>query len=100
TIGIVIMFISCSHKKGIDVCYYLPANYNKNYIVVFFDQENGLPKERADGKKIFRIPESGILYTQEEQQIDRWFSEEYFFVNESNQLTKISPYSHIKSQTG
>jgi len=43
--------------------YLIPENYSGE-ILVFFDQPDGTPLEMEGKKRIYRIPENGILFTQ------------------------------------
>ena len=43
--------------------YLIPDNYSGE-ILVFFDQPNGMPSKIEDKKRIYQIPENGILFTQ------------------------------------
>lgn len=71
-ISFILLIISCSSQhQCIDVKVILPENYQKNYIVIFYNQRNGNPKEVDErGNKIFKIPNTGILYTQDVPQIN------------------------------
>ncbi|QMU65411.1 MAG: hypothetical protein GKR88_14710 [Flavobacteriaceae bacterium] len=61
--GVVFGFISCTYRKAEDIIRLIPEGYIGPVLVVF-DQKNGEPKEYEDGKRVYRIPKSGVLKTQ------------------------------------
>ncbi len=71
--------------RGEDVHVYLPKNYDKNYIIIFYDQEDGKSKERINDDRLYRIPKSGILFTQYSMQRE-WVKYKYFYVNKKGTI--------------
>lgn len=66
---------------------YLPKNYDKNYIIIFYDQKDGVSKERIDGKRLFKIPNSGIFYTQYNMQRE-WVKYKYYYIDDDGTVLK------------
>lgn len=55
------MLLNCnSGDKEVIV---VPKNY-KGYVVITYNQKNGVPAKCEDGKRIYEIPSNGILKTQ------------------------------------
>jgi hypothetical protein len=51
---------------------------------VVFDQENGKEKEYEGIHRVYRIPESGILFTQFSQNEEVYSFQEFFFVDRND----------------
>ncbi|MCX2679362.1 hypothetical protein OOZ15_05350 [Galbibacter sp. EGI 63066] len=56
------IFLSCA-EEGEDSIRLIPKGYEGPVLIVF-NQSKGEPKEYEDGKRVYRIPENGILETQ------------------------------------
>lgn len=56
---------NCAESSEREI-FLLPTNFTGTAVVVF-NQINGTPKEYEDGSRVYRIPKSGILYTQFEK---------------------------------
>lgn len=88
----IILFLtvySCSIKE--DEVYILPKNYI-GYVVIIFDQENGLEKRYKNKARVYEIPSSGVLKTQFEADYG-WsdFPEFYYdIIQENNKI----PYKY------
>lgn len=52
---------SCDKKE--EEIYVLPENYI-GYVIVIYEQENGVEKKYEGDKRVYEIPQSGILKTQ------------------------------------
>lgn len=76
--------------KGEDISIYLPKNYDKNYIIIIYGQKDGIPEEKIGDNRIFRIPKSGLFFTQFNMQRE-WVKYRYYYVNE-----KGNPLKEIK----
>ncbi|MBU8884068.1 hypothetical protein KSK37_13320 [Kaistella sp. DKR-2] len=94
---LVVCLASCTEKRGKDCDIYLPKGFSKNYIIIFYNQKDGVPKEiNKVGKRVYRIPTSGVLFSQFEQQLDVSFKEEVYFLDKNNRLTLIKDYYYSK----
>ena len=60
---LLICISSCAQQKAEDTVRLIPEGYEGSVLVIF-NQEDGEPKEYEDGKRIYRIPENGVLKTQ------------------------------------
>lgn len=82
---------SCSVKKKVDTIWLVPENYIGT-IGVFYDYPNGSPKEFEEDKRVYRIPENGVLKTSFSSDI--WVSNiEVFYVMKDGKRKKIPNYS-------
>jgi len=57
-----LLVFSCT-KKGEDEIYILPKDYTGK-VIILYNQREGSEKEYQAGKRIYHIPENGILKTQ------------------------------------
>lgn len=67
--------------------YLIPEGY-KGTVLVIFNQLNGEKPEYEDGRRIYRIPQTGVLFTQlkDEQGI---INQEYFYISPNGQRRKL-----------
>lgn len=67
--------------------YLIPEGY-KGTVLVIFNQPNGEKPEYEDGRRIYRIPQTGVLFTQlkDEQGI---INQEYFYIAPSGKRQKL-----------
>jgi len=67
--------------------YLIPEGY-KGTVLVIFNQPDGEKPEHEDDRRIYRIPQTGILFTQlkDEQGI---INQEYFYISPSGQKRKL-----------
>lgn len=80
------VFIACS--KGEEEIYVLPANYT-GVIYVVFNQKIGVQQKYKDGKRVYEIPENGILKTQFNNN-EGWRKIPEFYYVDGKKLTSIS----------
>ncbi len=86
-----LMLYSCN--SGDKEVLILPKNYS-GYIVIIYNQENGVPAKYKDGKRIYEIPPDGILKTQFKGNYGlREFTEYYF--EQANPNNKIPSYAEF-----
>ena len=89
-IGYCILFLltinSCA-QQGEDSIRLIPEGY-QGVVLIIFNQEDGEPKEYQDGKRIYRIPENGILKSQFEPNYGIQ-KHQYFYVNSEGEKTEI-----------
>lgn len=58
----ILLFLSCGDQAE-DATILIPENY-VGPVLVIYNQDDGAEKEYKDGKRVYRIPENGILETQ------------------------------------
>jgi hypothetical protein len=63
--------------------YLLPEDF-RGVVYVVFNQENGKEKEYEGIHRVYRIPESGILFTQFSQNEEVYSFQEFFFVDRND----------------
>ncbi len=80
-----LLFISCGENAEKET-FYIPQNYT-GPIAIVFDQKNGVEKEYKDGRRIYRIPKSGVLYTQLSR-VKGILNEKFYYVNSSGEITE------------
>jgi len=81
-----VAFLFIHIRKGEDEIYLIPQGYN-GHIRVHFNEPNGALINYENGKRIYTIPETGILFTNQDE--TNYNSREYYFVNESGNRKKI-----------
>jgi hypothetical protein len=67
--------------------YLIPEGY-KGTVLVIFNQPDGEKPEYEDGRRIYRIPQTGVLFTQlkDEQGI---INQEYFYISPNGERRKL-----------
>lgn len=65
----------------------IPQNYSGN-IYIIYNQKNCVAKEYENDRRIYRIPDNGILLTQFEDEYGR-VDQEYYFVDKVGKRTKL-----------
>lgn len=83
---LLIIFCGCFPKnKCNDVNVILPENYSKNFIIIFYNQQDGADEEWGENEsEIFRIPDSGILYTKAPIQLNCMYKQKTFLLKNGN----------------
>lgn len=56
-----LLLASCQNRE--DEIFVLPQDY-RGYVIVLFNQENGIEPEYKNSKRIYEIPRAGVLKTQ------------------------------------
>lgn len=81
-IGLSFGFVAFTFLNAMEIPerYLIPENF-RGVVYVVFDQENGKEKEYEGIHRVYRIPESGILFTQFSQNEDVYSFQEFFFVD-------------------
>lgn len=92
---ILMSFMRCSNKAE-DSVRLIPSGYT-GPVLIIFNQSNGEKKEYEDGKRIYRIPKSGVLRTQFEPNygITR---HDFFYVDSTGNRIKI-PFKVVQNDT-
>ena len=68
--------------------YLIPDDF-RGVIYVVFDQENGMDKEYEGFRRVYRIPESGVLFTQFSENDGAYLSQDFYFVDNNDNREKI-----------
>jgi len=81
-IGIPFGFVAFTFLNAMEIPerYLFPEDF-RGVVYVVFDQENGKTKEYEGIHRVYRIPESGILFTQFNQNEEVYSFQEFFFVD-------------------
>lgn len=82
-----LFFISCSKTEN--TLTLIPDGYIGT-IQIWFNQENGIEEKYEGEKRVYEIPENGILKTKFSPQFGYHFPE-YYYVSKNGQRTKIQP---------
>ncbi|WP_405326098.1 DUF6843 domain-containing protein [Leeuwenhoekiella sp. LLG6367-2.1] len=86
-----VLFINCSKTKNTVTL--IPEGYTGT-IRILFDQKNGNDKKYEGEKRIYEIPEKGILKTKFSPQFGYHFPE-YYYVSKNGKRTKIERISDL-----
>lgn len=78
---------SCAQQKAEDTVRLIPEGYVGS-VLITFNQEDGEPKEYEDGKRIYIIPENGVLKTQFGSNYGVQ-NHQFFYVNKEGNRTEI-----------
>jgi hypothetical protein len=60
--SILFFFSSCMNQAEPET-HLIPKDY-KGYVIVIFDEKNGVPKKYENGSRVYEIPSDGVLRTQ------------------------------------
>ncbi len=92
---IVAFFIFIQVTKASDDIFIIPADF-KGTIAVIYGQENSTEKEYEDGKRLYRIPQDGILKTQFKLKGETANFGEYYYLTDNGQRVRIEsiPYDN------
>lgn len=83
---IIVLFTSCNVKEESLVI--LPKGFT-GYVLLIYDQIDGEDKEYIDKKRVYRIPEKGILKTKFQAEYGVSFYPEIYFEGNNNDRIKI-----------
>ncbi|TXD47817.1 DUF6843 domain-containing protein [Polaribacter sp. IC063] len=86
-----ILFINC--KKSENTVTLIPENY-VGTIKIRFNEKNGIEKKYENDKRIYEIPENGILKTKFNPQFGYHFPE-YYYISENGKRTKVHPILNL-----
>jgi hypothetical protein len=79
--------------------YLIPYGFEGEVIIVL-GQENGEPEELEDGMRLYRIPESGVLFTQVKYVFTPVLpSVEYYYVTETGERHRLWDYWMLRRAT-
>ncbi len=81
-----ITLVSCAQKAE-DTIRLIPEGY-EGAVIIIFNQEDGAPKEYEGDKRVYRIPESGVLRTQFEPNYGIQ-NHQFFYVDNNGERTEI-----------
>jgi hypothetical protein len=89
-------FISCRNPEPAD--FLIPKGYSGRVAVVF-EQKNGEKTKYLDGRRIYEIPNGGILLTEFEAE-DGFVDYRYFLVDGSGNKTMLPIYEYDYNKDG
>ena len=93
---IVAFFIFIQVTKASDDIFIIPADF-KGTIAVIYGQENGTEKKYENGKRLYLIPQNGILKTQFELKGETANFGEYYYQTEDGQRIRISSFPYYEN---
>jgi len=80
-------------NKASDDIFIIPEDF-KGTIAVIYGQENGTEKEYENGKRLYRIPQNGILKTQFELKGETANFGEYYYLTDNGQRIRIESFPY------
>jgi hypothetical protein len=83
----ILLIFSCT-KKGEDAIYILPEDYT-GAVIILYNQQNGAEKEYDNNKRVYKIPENGILKTQFDVDYGRTLLPEFYYSNDKGQIPLV-----------
>lgn len=93
---IIAFFIFIQVNKASDDVFIIPADF-KGTIAVIYGQKNGTEKEYESGKRLYCIPQNGILKTQFELKGETANFGEYYYLTEDGQRIRIESFPYDKN---
>ncbi|WP_417785502.1 DUF6843 domain-containing protein [Tenacibaculum sp.] len=93
---------SCSKKQEF---YYIPEGLNEPFAIIY-EIDSGIKRQNIKESKLFKIPSSGILLTQDVATFDTWIKPKRFLVDKEGNLLKevrdyyIDKYNKVKIEQG
>jgi len=82
--------------KASDDIFIMTADF-KGTIAVIYGQENGTEKEYENGKRLYRIPQNGILKTQFELKGETANFGEYYYLTDDGQRIRIRSFPYYEN---
>ena len=82
----ILLFLSCGDQAE-DTITLIPEDY-VGPVLIIYNQDNGAKKEYEDGKRVYRIPENGILKTQFTENYGVQYND-YFYVDSNGNREKL-----------
>ena len=82
-----ILFINC--KKTENTVTLIPEDY-VGTVKIWFNQKKGIEEKYEKNKRIYEIPENGVLKTKFNPQFGYHFPE-YYYISENGKRTEIKP---------
>ncbi len=92
---VLLICISSCAQQGEDSIRLIPEGY-QGAVLIIFNQEDGAPKEYEEGKRVYRIPENGVLKTQFKPNYGIQ-NHQFFYLNNKGERTEI-PFVVINSK--
>src|SRR5258706_10122111 len=88
-IGIPLTFVGYSFYNSFTTPerYLIPENY-KGPVIVIFNQKDGQKKEYEGKRRLYRIPQTGVLFTQFKDE-QGWINQDYYYVSPNGQKKKL-----------
>lgn len=84
---LLLLTITSCAQEAEDTIRLIPEGY-KGAVLIIFNQKDGIPKEYENGKRIYRIPENGVLKTQFEPNYGVQ-NHQFFYVDKEGDRTEI-----------
>jgi hypothetical protein len=85
---IAVVLMSCGEYAEKET-FYIPQGFTGT-VAVIFDQKDGAPKEYNEGRRIYRIPRNGVLYTTLHD-VKGVLDQKYFYVNAAGEPSQELP---------
>lgn len=82
--------LTLSCNKAEDVIFVIPEGYT-GYVVIIYDQENGVPEKYENGKRVYEVPENGVLKTQFKANYGTSHYPEFYYGNIGNNEIPYKP---------
>lgn len=89
-----ILFINC--KRTENTVTLIPDNY-VGTVKIWFNQKNGIEEKYEKDKRVYEIPENGVLKTKFRPQFGYHFPE-YYYISKSGKRTEIKKILNINKQ--
>jgi hypothetical protein len=88
-IGIPLTFVAVTFYNSFTTpeTYLIPENY-KGPVFVIFNQTDGQPKEYEGRRRLYRIPSTGVLFSEFKDE-QGWINQEYYYVTATGQRKKL-----------
>lgn len=89
TIGLPLAFVEYSFYNSFKTPerYLIPENY-RGPVMVIFNQKDGQKKEYEGRRRLYRIPSTGVLFTQFKDE-QGWIDQDYYLVSPNGQRKKL-----------
>lgn len=92
---ILLITVTSCGQKAEDTVRLIPESYEGSVLIIF-NQEDGEPKEYEEGKRVYRIPENGVLKTRFEPNYGMQ-NHQFFYLNKEGNRTEI-PFLLVKDK--
>ena len=88
-VGIPLIYVAISFYNSFATSetYLIPDNY-KGPVIVIFNQADGQAKEFEGGRRLYKIPSSGVLFSQFKDE-QGWINQEYYYVTATGKRKKL-----------
>jgi hypothetical protein len=89
TIGLPLAFVGYSFYNSFTTPerYLIPEDY-RGSVIVIFNQKDGQKKEYEGKRRLYRIPSTGVLFTQFKDE-QGWINQDYYLVSPNGQRKKL-----------